>query len=145
MSFDWEQAVGVPSRAGEPGRSRMRLASADGGSGAEEAGADLRISKAPWTSASGVAGELRTATGGGLADLEEAGAGVGGGTGGFDCTAALAEVRAAWEVRLTAVRDECGRLHGTLAAVGKHFGEVDQRVGSRARGVPVDNTPEWAR
>ncbi|MFI6400964.1 hypothetical protein [Streptomyces sp. NPDC050548] len=134
----------------------MQLANLDGGgggstatggaSGTESGGdADLRISRTPWTSASGVADELRTDTNSGLTDLKEADAGLTSGTKGFDCTTALNETRATWEARLTAVRDECGRLHGTLAGTGKHFGEVDHQVASRAGGVRTGNTPDWAR
>ncbi|WP_225098674.1 hypothetical protein [Streptomyces sp. CoH27] len=147
MGFDWEKAVGVPPRADDAGHSRIQLASVnDGGGGGTGGGdADLRISKTPWTSASGVADELHTATNNGLTDLKEASSGLAGGTEGFDCTAALNEIRATWEARLTAVRDECGRLHGTLAKTGKHFGEVDQHVGGRVGGVHVGNRPDWAR
>ncbi|MGQ5635364.1 MULTISPECIES: hypothetical protein [unclassified Streptomyces] len=106
---------------------------------------DLRISRTPWTSAARVAGELHTDTGNGLSDLGETGIGTAGGAEGFECPAALNEVRAAWEARLTAVRDECGRLHETLATTGKHFGEVDLHVAARVRGVHVGNSPDWAR
>jgi len=146
VGFDWEQAVGVPPRAGDAGGTRMRLASADGGgSGSGDGDADLRISGTPWTSASGVADELRTDTNSGLTDLREADAGAAGGAEGFDCTAALNETRATWEIRLTAVRDECGRLHGTLARTGKHFGEVDHQVGRGADNIPTGSSPDWAR
>ncbi|MGW5232728.1 hypothetical protein ACWEQU_10585 [Streptomyces nodosus] len=124
MGFDWEKAVGVPPRAD---------------------GADLRISTTPWTSASGVADELRTATNSGLADLEEAGIGTASGTQGFDCTAALSEIRTTWEARLTTVRSECERLHGSLGRTGTHFGEIDRHVKGRAAAVPIGNTPDWAR
>lgn len=119
----------------------MRLAGLDG----EGGDADLRISGTPWTSASGVADELRIDANSGMADLKEADTGVVSGTQGFDCTTALNETLATWEARLAAVRDECGRLHGTLAGTGKRFGEVDHRVASRAAGVQTGNTPDWAR
>ncbi|WP_158771571.1 hypothetical protein [Streptomyces sp. NRRL S-340] len=125
----------------------MQLASVNGGAsgGAGGGDADLRISKTPWTSASGVADELHTTTNNGLTDLEEAGTGSTSGTEGFDCTAALNEISAIWVARLTAVRDECGRLHATLAKTGKHFGEVDQHAAGRVSGVHVGNRPDWAR
>jgi hypothetical protein len=125
----------------------MQLASANGGGGggAGNGNADLRTSKTPWTSASGVAEALHTDTNNGLTDLKEASAGMAVGTEGFECTAALNELRTTWDARLTAVRDECGRLHGTLAKTGKHFGEVDQHVGGRVDRVHVGNRPDWAR
>jgi hypothetical protein len=152
VGFDWEKAVGVPARGGGAGPDRMSLASADSGGGAGGStgggtggGGDLRISRTPWTSASGVADELRTTTGTGLTDLKEANTGTAAGAGGFDCTSALREIQATWEARLTSVRDECGRLHGTLARTAKHFGEVDHHVADGADGVRVGDTPDWAR
>ncbi|MEW2153928.1 hypothetical protein AB0950_01320 [Streptomyces sp. NPDC007189] len=135
--------MGVPPRDGKTGSTRLQLASANGGGGSGDA--DLRISKTPWTSAARVAEELHTDIGNGLSDLRETGIGAAGGAGGFDCPAALNEVRATWEARLTAVRDECGRLHETLAKTGTHFGEVDHHVAGRVGGVHVGNAPDWSR
>ncbi|MFF9280026.1 hypothetical protein [Streptomyces griseosporeus] len=87
--------------------------------GSTGSNADLKASKGPWTKASGVAGDLRMATQSGLTDLTTAHVGVGGSTEGFTCTAALKELCASWEDRLTAVRDECDRLEGALARTGK--------------------------
>lgn len=96
-----------------------------------------------------MADELHTDTGNGLTDLKEATTGVtGAATEGFVCTAVLNEIRVTWEARLTAVRDECGRLHGALAKTGKHFGEFDHHIAGQARRVHVGHTghtPDWAR
>ncbi|MEU0601077.1 amino acid ABC transporter permease [Streptomyces sp. NPDC006393] len=145
----WEEWEQLKATAAQRRSTQMQLnqlpadqGSSDSGGGAD---ADLRISKTPWTSASRVADELRTATTSGLTDLRPASVGTAAGTEGFACTAALKETRTTWEARLTAVRDECGRLHGTLAKTGRHFGEVDHQVKGRADGVRVGNTPAWAR
>ncbi|MGW0080655.1 amino acid ABC transporter permease [Streptomyces sp. NPDC003393] len=145
----WEEWEHLKTAAAERQSARMQLNQlpADQGSSSSGGGAsaDLQIRKTPWTSASGVADELRTATAGGLTDLKLAHVGAAGGTEGFACPAVFQEVRTTWEARLTAVGDECGRLHGTLAKIGRHFGEVDHQVKGRADGVRVGNTPEWAR
>lgn len=142
MGFDWEKAVGVPPRDGTVEHARTQLAGLNSGGGRD---ADLRISRTPWTGASGVAHELHTDTNNGLTNLKEASTGVTGGAEGFACTAALSEIRATWEARLTAVRNECGRLHGALAKTGKHFGELDHQVAGQVGRVHVGNTPDWAR
>lgn len=135
--------MGVPPRTGKTAPTRPQPASVNGAGGSRDA--DLRISKTPWTSAARVADGLHSDTGNGLSDLRETGIGTAAGAVGFECPAALNEVRATWEARLTAVRDECGRLRETLAATGKHFGEVDHHVAGRVGGVPVGSTPNWAR
>ncbi|MCP3822483.1 hypothetical protein NLX86_31675 [Streptomyces sp. A3M-1-3] len=99
----------------------MTLASADGAGGGGKGGPDLKADQAPWASAGGVAGALRTATA--LTELETSGEGVAGGTEGFTATAAVTEVRTGWKDRLTSVRDECARLEGALRSAGKDFGE----------------------
>ncbi|OLZ62078.1 hypothetical protein AV521_43025 [Streptomyces sp. IMTB 2501] len=112
----------------------------DGGSGP-----DLKASQGPWTKASGVAQDLRTATDSGLTDLKTAHEGVKGGTDGFTSTAALNEILPTWEKRLTSVRNECDRLHSALAKTGRVFGEVDPAVAGKMNKVHVGNKPDWAR
>ncbi|MFG2148296.1 hypothetical protein ACGFRG_29515 [Streptomyces sp. NPDC048696] len=124
-------APGGPGGVGTDSGGRMRLASAGGtgGPGGGSGAPDIQFSKSPWSSAGGVAGELRTGTAGALADLESASEGVTKGTEGFGATAALEEIHASWKDRLGTVRDECGRLGGVLKTVGKDFGETDVQVG----------------
>ncbi|WP_188272839.1 hypothetical protein [Streptomyces sp. CBMA152] len=139
-SAQWDELfAGAPGGADGSGTAsdgRMRLASA-GGSGAP----DIQFSKSPWSSAGGVAGELRTGTAGALADLDAASEGVTKGTEGFGATAALEEIRTSWKDRLGSVRDECGRLGGVLKSVGKDFGETDVQVGNDVKAaVPAPKT-----
>jgi len=86
---------------------------------------DLKASKGPWTKASGVAEELRTATVTALTDLTTAHDGAK--APGFTSPDALAEILPTWENRLKAVRDECGRLSTALAKSG-------DRPGGRGQG-----------
>lgn len=116
-----------------------------GGAASTGANVDLKASKGPWTRASGVAKELHLSAQSGLTELTDAHAGVGGGTDGFACTAALEEVRSSWDDRLTAVRDECDRLEGALARTGRDFGELDPSVAAKVGGVRVGHEPSWAR
>ncbi|MFI6687779.1 hypothetical protein [Streptomyces sp. NPDC050485] len=113
--------------------------------GAGSGGPDLQISDAPWTSAAKVAKELRTSTHDGLTELKGSGGGIGGGTEGFDCTAALKELQPTWEARLESVRDECDRLNGALGKAGKSFGEVDHGVKDKVGSVHTPAKPGWAR
>ncbi|MET9496374.1 hypothetical protein [Streptomyces sp. NPDC006552] len=122
--------------------------SADGGYATPTTGSggpDLLITDTPWTAAARVARELRTSTHSGLTELRESDAGIGGGTEGFDCTTALKEIQPTWEARLTTVRDECDRLHGTLGRTGKKFGEVEHGVKDKLGGVHTPDKPGWAR
>ncbi|HEY8985113.1 MAG TPA: hypothetical protein VIU15_36750 [Streptomyces sp.] len=107
---------------------------------------DLKASKGPWTKASGVAEELRTATATALTDLTTAHDGAK--APGFTTSDALAEILPTRENRLKAVRDECGRLSTALAnfgeiapAVAAKAGTVDPNRRSRAR----SGTPRRAR
>lgn len=93
------------------------------GGGGGEGAPDLKAGQGPWTKAGGVAGQLRTSTSSSLTDLTTASEGVAGGTAGFTSTTTLTSVLESWKTRLTAVRDECGRLEGALWGAGKDFGE----------------------
>ncbi|WP_406343343.1 hypothetical protein [Streptomyces sp. NBC_00648] len=140
LSAQWDELfAGAPTRPGgqEPPAAGMRLASANGKSanGTDSGAPDIQFSKAPWSSAGKVAGELRTGTAGALADLDSASEGVTAGTEGFGATAALEEIRTSWKDRLGVVRDECGRLDGVLKSVGKEFGETDVQVGNDVKAV----------
>ncbi|TQK52238.1 hypothetical protein FBY35_2669 [Streptomyces sp. SLBN-118] len=102
----------------------MRLASADAHGGGGDSGApDLKASGGPWTTASGVANALHTSSASALTELETAAKVEAKSTAGLDCTTAMGEVLGSWKVRLTAVRDECQRLEGSLKSAGKEFGE----------------------
>ncbi|WP_050372875.1 hypothetical protein [Streptomyces acidiscabies] len=87
--------------------------------------------------------ELRTATASALGDLTTAHEGAK--AAGFASSDALAEILPTWEKRLTAVRDECGRLAVALAKSGKDFGEVDPAVAGKVGGVDTGDKPDWAR
>lgn len=144
---EWEQL-----KAGAAGRTQIdHVADPGGGGGGSASGSsggsapDLKASKGPWTKASGVAQELRTATDSGLTELKTAHEGVSGGTDGFAGTAALNAILPTWEKRLTSVRDECDRLHGALAGTGRDFGEIDPAVADKVDGVKTGGTPDWAR
>lgn len=43
----------------------------------------------------------------------------------MDSTKAMGEVLESWNVRLTAVRNECGRLDGSLKSASKEFGQQE--------------------
>lgn len=152
MAWDeWEQLkAGAAQRHSERMRIDHLADPVDGGGGGTKgpsagSGPDLKASKGPWTRASGVAHELRTATNLGLNDLKAAHEGVKGGTDGFTSTAALDEILLTWEKRLTSVRDECDRLNGALAKTGRDFGETDSAVAGDVGKVPVGDKPDWAR
>ncbi|AJT66208.3 hypothetical protein T261_4565 [Streptomyces lydicus] len=104
----------------------MQLASAE----ANKSGGspDLKVSQAPWTTASGVANALQATTGSAASGLSAAHEGITWGLEGFLTPAALAEVRTSWEQRLGSIKAECHRLEGALKAAGKEFGEVDAKV-----------------
>lgn len=118
----WQELFGEPAG--------MRLASADGpgggGTGGSGGEGDLNHSGGPWTQAARAAGDLRVSTGAGLGKMAAAHEGIAGGTTGLAATAALAVVRASWEKRVSAVRDECGSVQGALLTVAREIGEVDE-------------------
>ncbi|WP_414169352.1 hypothetical protein ACMATS_26945 [Streptoverticillium reticulum] len=113
--------------------TRILLASADsdsgGGSGTHKA------SVQPWTTASGVAGELQHDMQAALADLEHAHDGIKSGTVGFASASALAGILGGWQSRLSSVRDHCSGLEGSLKKVGTDFGENEARVKASFDGV----------
>ncbi|WP_371615662.1 hypothetical protein [Streptomyces sp. NBC_00454] len=141
LSAKWEEIFGadpgpVPAQGGG---ARMTLASAaaagDGG------GPGIQFSKQPWTSASGVAAQLRTSSNEAIADLGHDGKEGSGGATGFDATAALAEIGGSWKDRLTSVRGECDRLSEALHTVGKSFGETDDQVGANLKAATPQPSP----
>jgi hypothetical protein len=142
---EWEQL-----KAGAAQRMRTdRLAGPGGGGSVGSSGGsgfDLKAAQGPWTKASGVAQDLRTATNVGLAELKRAHESVKGQTDGFTSTVVLDEVLGTWERRLTSVRDECDRLHDVLAKTGRDFGELDPAIARRIAGVDAGgDKPDWAR
>ncbi|NEB76322.1 hypothetical protein G3I40_13975 [Streptomyces sp. SID14478] len=146
----WEEWEQLKSAAVDRHTAHMHLnsASVDGGYSTPTTGSggpDLLITDTPWTGAARVAKELRTSTDNGLTGLKKSDDGIGGGTEGFDCTAALKEIQPTWEARLTSVRDECDHLHDTLGKTGKKFGETDHKVKDKVGGVHTPNKPGWAR
>lgn len=142
LSAKWEEIFGADPGAvpAQGGGVRMTLASAaaagDGG------GPGIDFSKQPWTSASAVAGELRTGANSAITDLGHDGKGGSAGATGFDATAALAEIAGSWTDRLTSVRGECDRLAGALSTVGKSFGETDDQVGADLKAATPQATPQ---
>ncbi|MER6201201.1 hypothetical protein ABT234_28015 [Streptomyces sp. NPDC001586] len=106
----WQELFGEPAA--------MRLASAEApGGGNDAVGEDLAHSGGSWSKASVAAGELRITTAEGLGRMAAAHEGVQAGTAGLSATAALAAVRASWEERVSAVRDECGSVQSALRNV----------------------------
>ncbi|WP_051779172.1 hypothetical protein [Streptomyces sp. NRRL S-241] len=114
---------------------RMNLASASTPAGGGGGNKDLDVSQGPWTSASGVSGELTVTTGTALTRLDDAHRGVVPTLEGFMLPAILGEVRASWKGRLEDVRAECSRLEGALKSAGQEFGEVDHRVEAGFAGI----------
>ncbi|MFB7374377.1 hypothetical protein ACFC0D_31585 [Streptomyces sp. NPDC056222] len=92
-----------------------------GGSGGPDA--DLKADAGPWTKSGSVAAELRLSTSTSLTDLTTANDGVAGATAGFASSGTLTSIAETWKTRLTAVRDECGRLEPALKSAGRDFGE----------------------
>ncbi|MEU6732305.1 amino acid ABC transporter permease [Streptomyces physcomitrii] len=144
----WDEWERLKTEAAERHATGMRLDGLPGEPARSKPGGgepDLLVSDAPWTSAAQVAGELRTSTNRGLTELRSSDKGIGGGTEGFDCTAALQRIQPSWEARLEAVREECDHLHGLLRKTGKHFGEVDHGVKAKADSVKSPAGRPWAR
>lgn len=110
---------------GPEGADGMSLASARPG-GAP--GGRLAHDDRPWTSAAGVAVELRTSVDSGVRRLKSAHGGVEARTEGLASTAVLTGVLDSWQRRLTAASAECGRLDGALRAVAKDQGENEART-----------------
>lgn len=88
----------------------------------------LKHSGGPWTSASGVAGTLRTNTQTSRSRLRPAHEGVASGAVGLASVATLTAVLESWEGRLGAVRGECDYLEGALSKVAKEMGETETAV-----------------
>lgn len=119
LNAKWDELFGT----GDSG-ARMSLASTEPAGGAGGGGeADLKADEGPWTRSGGVAAELRTSTSSSLTDLTTANEGVAGATAGFASGDTLTTVLETWKNRLTAVRDECGRLDPALRSAGRDFGE----------------------
>ncbi|MER8046785.1 hypothetical protein [Streptomyces sp. NPDC094032] len=116
LNAKWQEIIGEQPAA----MSLAGVPAPDGGGGG---GPDLKADVGPWHGAGNTAGELKTSTTSSVTDLDTANEGVTGGTAGFDSSAALTEILGTWKNRLTAVRDECGRLEGALKAAGRDFGE----------------------
>ncbi|MFJ2935180.1 hypothetical protein ACIO8G_20710 [Streptomyces sp. NPDC087219] len=134
LNATWEELFGETGGAGgaappgalaPPGQlATMTLAGVPApDSGGGGGNANLKADVGPWHEAGNTAGELRTSTTTSLTDLDTANEGVGGGTAGFASSGALTEILGTWKARLTAVRDECGRLEGALKSAGRDFGE----------------------
>ncbi|MER5890976.1 amino acid ABC transporter permease [Streptomyces sp. NPDC001941] len=120
----WNDIIGAAAPAAPPASMRLAGLQADGGGGGGGGGnPDLKADDAPWHQAGKTSGELKTSTSSALTDLTTANDGVAGGTAGFDSSAALTEILGTWKTRLTAVREECGRLEGALKGAGRDFGE----------------------
>ena len=122
LNATWEELFGGSTPPGQP--VTMTLAGVPApDSGGGGGNANLKADVGPWHEAGNTAGELRSSTTTSLTDLDTANEGVGGGTAGFASSGALTEILGTWKARLTAVRDECGRLEGALKSTGRDFGE----------------------
>lgn len=117
LNAKWQEIIGEQPAA----MSLAGLPAPEGGGGG-----DLKADVGPWHGAGNTAGELRTSTSNSVTDLDTANEGVTGSTAGFDSSAALTEILATWKARVSAVRDECGRLEGALKAAGRDFGEREE-------------------
>ncbi|MFF3453136.1 hypothetical protein ACFYXH_02180 [Streptomyces sp. NPDC002730] len=123
LSARWQELFDADSSG-----ARMSLASANAPGDGGRGGPDHKASQGPWTRASGVADALHTSSASALTELETAAKVEAKSTAGLDSTKAMSEVLGSWKVRLTAVRDECGRLEGSLKSAGKEFGEQEVRI-----------------
>ncbi|GHF40857.1 hypothetical protein GCM10010218_22840 [Streptomyces mashuensis] len=115
----------MPTQEPSVTASHLLLASAG------PAGADNDTHKAsahPWTTASGVASELREGMNTAVGDLGHAHDGMKSGTSGFVSATTLTSILTTWETRLSAVRAECEQLSGALKKAGVDFGENDTSV-----------------
>ncbi|MEU3748536.1 MULTISPECIES: hypothetical protein [Streptomyces] len=112
--------AGQPGAPGRPAAMTLAGVPAAGPGGGD---ANLKADESPWHQAGNTAGELRASTAMSLTDLDTANEGYAAGTAGFDSSGALTEILGTWKARLTAVRDECGRLEGALKSAGRDFGE----------------------
>ncbi|MEU0130118.1 MULTISPECIES: hypothetical protein [unclassified Streptomyces] len=126
LSEKWEALLG-PGTGDAPAGMTLASAAPPGGGG-PGGQADLKVMHGPWTSASGVAGELHTTSASALTELATASEGVSAGTEGFTGTTALTEVLTSWQKRLTSVREESSRLKGSLLSAAKEFGEQEVRT-----------------
>lgn len=121
LNAKWEELFGNDSSS-----TGMKLASTDApGGGGASGDPDLKVGQGPWTTASGVANALHTSSASALTELETAAKVEAKSTAGLDSTKAMGEVLESWNVRLTAVRNECRRLEGSLKTAGKEFGEQE--------------------
>lgn len=123
LNAKWDELFGTGDTD-----ARMSLASVPPDSGGGKGGGgggepDLKADVGPWTRSGNVAGELRTSTSSSLTDLTTANEGVASATTGFASGSTLTTVLETWRTRLTAVRDECGRLEPALRSAGRDFGE----------------------
>ncbi|MGW6597947.1 hypothetical protein [Streptomyces sp. NPDC055036] len=140
-SESWRQLIDLTGREGESAaNARMSLASAGGSSNAASEG-DLKHTGRPWTTAAGVAEDLRTSTATAKSKLSSAHTGVAAGIEGLTSAGVLTSVLTSWEDRLGTVRDECGSLAPKLRQVGKDLGERDTKVRSSLQGIDTPSVP----
>ncbi|MEV5240572.1 hypothetical protein AB0K89_15955 [Streptomyces cinnamoneus] len=117
----------IPQQSKE---AHILLASAGSGGGDAH-----KASVRPWTTASGVAGELHQGMDSAVRDLGHAHDGIKSGTVGFASAAALSGILGGWEARLGAVRDSCKHLDGALKEAGVKFGENEAAVKASFEGA----------
>ncbi|MFD7286017.1 hypothetical protein [Streptomyces sp. NPDC059863] len=140
-SESWRQLIDLTGQEGDSAaKARMSLASA-GGSGNAASEGDLKHTDRPWTTAAGVAEDLRTSTATAKSKLSSAHAGVAAGVEGLTSAGVLTSVLTSWEDRLGTVRDECGSLAPKLRQVGKDLGERDTKVRSSLQGIDTPSVP----
>ncbi|MEU7070626.1 hypothetical protein AB0B30_08765 [Streptomyces narbonensis] len=123
LNATWEELFGGSAPPGPPAQPAAMTLAGVPAAGPGGGDADLKADESPWHEAGNTAGELRTSTTTSLTDLDTANEGYAAGTAGFDSSGALTEILGTWKARLTAVRDECGRLEGALKSTGRDFGE----------------------
>ncbi|MFG2870125.1 hypothetical protein [Streptomyces sp. NPDC048338] len=124
----WQELFGTTDGGADQGGARMTLASTAPEPGTAGGRQKLEHSGGPWTSASGIAGELRTSTGTSRSALGPGHEGIEASAAGFASVAAVRSVLKSWEDRLAAVRDECDQLEGALLKVAKEMGETEVAI-----------------
>ncbi|MFF4244232.1 hypothetical protein ACFYY2_07130 [Streptomyces sp. NPDC001822] len=102
LSEKWEALTGPGT--GDAGTGMTPASAAPPGGGGPEEQADLKVMHGPWTTASGVAGELHATSASALTELATASEGACAGTEGLTATTVLSEVLTSWQKRLTSVR-----------------------------------------
>ncbi|MFE9405943.1 hypothetical protein ACFYNY_30030 [Streptomyces sp. NPDC006530] len=126
MGWDeWEQ---LKTAAAERHSTQMRLnASSPSQSGSGDK-PELRHSDKPWTHAASVAHDLAEDAASDMRELTRAHENIPRATVGLSCVAKLSSVLESWDLRIAAIREECGTLELALRQVAVDLGELDTKA-----------------